>query len=868
MQKRHRMAALAAILFAAISLQLPAKDNKDEDKFVRLMSAKSVRLIEIDGRPFRKAEGPARFLHNNTWLICDTALWDVDKQIINALGNVKIEQENTELTSDSLVYVVETNMAKFRGALVQLRDKDNNTLRTHFLDYNTKDSVAVFHAGGAMRDKDGQLIESTTGTYDSKQKLFTFRDNVNMFTDSVFVKTSLLIYQADSSLATYPNYVEVWKDDNMLSANRGWYDKTQEKFFFNRNVHAMTDTRESWCDTLLYMRSRNDVDMFGNVQVSDTTKNVHSLSGQACYRDTVRTLTLSRKPVVIALVEDDKKDKRSNVKEPETKLDSVFLSSDTMVYHAVRKCDIPEGELAVAKKRLDEVSVDAIANIRAKAAEAAAKAQKEALEREQNAGQLPPPTQIGAKGPVPSPVKKGKAKDDDPKEDDEEKTEQPEQPKAETDSLDNGSKEPLDTTDIGYLYARGKVKMFRKSMQVCCDSLRYCDLDSLFRLYKDPVIWNDTRHQYNSDSLYMVVKNNRMDRAHLLSNAFIHIEEEENFYDQIRGAEMVAHFDDSTQLSRFDAMGSVTAIFFMKEKEKIATANRKETTVMSANFKNGEISDITYYENPKSDAYPVAQMKQEDKRLKGYKWNPDQRPKSSRDLTLLKPRPSERSRYEARPRAEFKQTEIYFKGYMAQVYRQIERSDSLRRVADQRRRIEKHRKDSLARVNAALADTTALPKAAADTSAAALPTPDSLAVNNLPKPAPNSLQNAPADTTALVNAPADSLASQAAPLSAKELKKLQKQKERAEKEALRAQKEKERMEALEKKWAEKDARDAAKKEEKERKKATRKHKHEQDILRRTLKQKAKEDAMLERERQRLIKEAEKGQFRNLVQPQD
>ena len=187
-----------------------------------LLSSQSAQMVDIQGNSYRKVIGPARFLHNNTYLICDTALWNVDTKIIEAWGNVSILQEETVLKSDKLTYLIDLDLAQFRGSVVQLTDKENNTLRTRYLDYNTKDSVAVFSKGGSMRDKDGQIIESMDGTYDSKLKQFTFKEKVNMFTDSIFVKTNTLLYDSPTSLATFGFNTNAWKDENMLSSDAGW----------------------------------------------------------------------------------------------------------------------------------------------------------------------------------------------------------------------------------------------------------------------------------------------------------------------------------------------------------------------------------------------------------------------------------------------------------------------------------------------------------------------------------------------------------------------------------------------------------------------------------------------------------------------
>ena len=263
--KLFRNILIVALAFvASVSVMSGAQNKNDKnsgakeekDSLVILLSSKSAQMVDIKGASYRKIVGPARFLHNGTYLLCDTALWNVETKVIDAWGNVSILQEETVLTSDKLTYYIDNDLAEFRGSVVQLTDKDHNTLRTRYLDYNTADSVAIFQRGGAMRDKDGQIIESRNGTYDSKIKKFTFENDVNMFTDSIFVKTNLLIYESDKDLATFGSATDVWKEENMLSSDKGWYDRGNETFFFAQKVHVMSEEQEGWCDTMYFYKEQ------------------------------------------------------------------------------------------------------------------------------------------------------------------------------------------------------------------------------------------------------------------------------------------------------------------------------------------------------------------------------------------------------------------------------------------------------------------------------------------------------------------------------------------------------------------------------------------------------------------------------------
>ena len=707
----------ALFLLLCMVLPLAAQNRREEpaDSLVRLMSAQSAELIQDKGRNYRKVVGPARFLHNKTYLICDTAYWDVDVHIIKAFGHVRILQDETVLSSEKLDYYIDDDLAQFRGTVVQLQDKDKNTLRTRFLDYNTKDSVAVFKHGGAMRDKDGQLIESRNGSYDAKTKIFRFDGDVNMFTDSVFIKTADLTFYSQENYADFNYGVDFWKNSNMLSALSGRYDRANEFFYFYDDVHGMTDKQEGWADTLHFNKATQDLDLFGNVQVTDDSRKVSGLGEYFSYVDSLDRLTMSVDATIIAEIEDE-----ANKNKPR---DTLYMAADRIVRTAIQRCDLNEGLITDSQKRLSDLEIDPVSAYRKKAGEAA---QKAAADREREIaesqgkkfpdkkeatpaapdGQKPAPTE-------PEPTEAAPAESPEPgsaepasteSEQQESSPDGEEQPvpegmdpstappdstmKAPADSTMKapadstmGPQEPKDTTKISFIEAIGNVRVFKADMQARCDSLLYTDLDSLARLYLDPVVWNEGNRQYVSDSITVVVENSRMRKASLMSNAFITIQEDSVSYDQIRGAEMMAYFDTTTVLERFDALGGASAVFYLEENDALATVNKVESKMLSAYFEKGELQRIYYFDNPHNDAYPTVQLPRDDRQMKGFRWDPDRRPTGMADITPYTPRRSQRREYESRPQAKFPQTEIYFPGYMKEVYAGLAARDSAQRAS-------------------------------------------------------------------------------------------------------------------------------------------------------------------------------------------
>lgn len=937
-----------SLVLLLVSFGLFAQNTEQKDSLVRLLGCDELQQVEEYGQSYRKALGHARFEHNSTLLICDTALWNVNQNVINAFGNVQIIQNNTVLSSESLDYLIDQNLAQFRGALVQLRDKDGNTLRTTDLDYNTKDSVAVFRNGGALRDKDGQIIESDDGHYYSKLKTFSFTNNVNMYTDSIFVKTDDLEYNTGTNVATFGTGTNAWRDNNMLSSQAGFYERTLEKFTFFRNVHILTENQEAWADTLVYYRVPNNVEMFGHVELLDTTRNVAAVAGYVQYIDSLSFIKLTREPAVIAISEQGEK------------RDTAYIGADTLILRSIPKCDVDSSEISNSASRLKEINVDPVTEYRRKAYEAAKAAAEEARKKreeedpnaagasDRGASAVKPggkPTgkpagkatgtaigktagttagktgdnsggkaisksgKLSADAMIGDPVTKGHQGLPAPWDDvieyapprfqlpDTLKTspdtvrvpsdslaaktlsavtepvsvtepaevtnpQSPDSLTVPTDSLtvptdsltvptdslhvptDSLSLAPKDSTKISFIYGIRNVKVFRNDMQVACDSLAYTDLDSLIRLYENPIVWNEIKRQYSADSITVIVKNRSIDRASLMSNAFIIVQEDTLSYDQIRGTEMMAYFDSTGALRRFDSMGGASGVFYIEENGSLATVNKFESKMLTATLKDGNIQDLNYFDAVKTDAYPVVQMKKDEKILKGFDWQPDKRPKGPEDITPYKPRESQRKVYENVPRAEFAQTDIYFPGHMNSVYKMLARQDSLKRVRNaERRRLEAERKAEAARI----ADSLRI-VAAADSLALAdsLARADSLALrDSLASRDSLARQDSLVVSDSLSVSKADSLANDPSAI-----KKAEQERKKAEREKAR----KDRQAAKEARWAELDARDAAKAKAKEEKALKKKRQRTLKTLKAMEKRRAKEERMFERYKARYEKQ--------------
>ena len=624
--------------------------------------------------------------------------------------------------------------------MVELLDKDGNTLRTNRLVYNTKDSLAVFDNGASLKDRDGNVIESREGTYDGKQGLFSFRDNVQMYLDSIEIKTSLLDYFRDEEKAYFGMDTFVWRGDGFLRADSGWYDRAGKIIHYSDHVFMFNPDYDAWADEVYYDQTNGATDLYRNAQVLDTTNKSIYLGDHLQYIPAADSLSargiLTDNPAIIYFGENE-----NHV------VDTLYSRADTFFVYSVPRCDIPETEVAEANKRIADITYDALTQKRIQEAEAR---ETQRIQKMRDAGKLPPEWVEKQKQAEADSLAALAAKDSLAA------LAPPDSLAAPTDSLsmpldslaapldslsaplDSASiKPPRDTTPIRYVLAWKNVKVYRSDLQAACDSMVFTELDSIARLYGSPVLWNEVHNQLTADEMQLLMKGGELQRGSMLTNAWMISERDTAHYNQIRSTEMLGYFREN-KIYRYDALGGVSAIFYMADEDVITTINVKESKSMTAALKDSQAQRIIYFESIKSDVYPVGELPPEKQRLKGFKWRGEERPVSREVITDREIRESERQMYEDIQKPLYLETNKYFDNYMFDLF---EKQDSLKRAELERRQAEQ---DSILRAEIAadmqaevhpevpigedeilnLSDSTAVVPAvlpAVDTTAAAVP---------------------------------------------------------------------------------------------------------------------------------------------------
>lgn len=600
------IAFLGILTKPAISQQALSAQNQasqqiqqiPEDRLLRLISANSAEVIQKDGKDLRKVSGPAQFLHNNTYIICDTAVWDVLSNTLDAKGNVQIIQNQTSLKSDFIHYIANESLAQVRGNLVELLDKEKNLLRTNFLDFYTKDSIGYFYEGGSVLDKSKNYIESMNGSYDAKLKKFKFYVNVRIKADSVIMKTDSVAYETNKALFTFLGKVHAWRDSSYLRADNGWYNRENEQFNFYKNAYIYTKDQEVWADDIFYDRNKGFSILKNNIQIVDTSQSTMFFADSARYVSKPMSFTLYKDPSA------------AYYSVEEGKADTLFLRADTLKYYSKAFSEIDSATVAQAKERVELSAKDPFQTI-VDAIESNKKRPSSKKAVNNNVTQTSNSTKTDVKQEAAVDTLSAKNLDT------------LSVPTPKVDSVKKFSFS--DTTTIRFVQGFHNVKMHRSNIQGLCDSLVFSSLDSMARLYGKPILWNE-ENQFTADSMQFVVSGKSLTKAELLSSAYVISKEDSVHFNQIKSTDIIGYFKKN-DIYRFDALGGVSLMFFIEEDSVITTMNQKECRVMKGLIKDRKIQKIQYVQDVKSDAFPVYNLPINKQRLKGFNWSPEKRPK-------------------------------------------------------------------------------------------------------------------------------------------------------------------------------------------------------------------------------------------------
>ncbi|WP_341840509.1 OstA-like protein [Chitinophaga caseinilytica] len=188
-----------------------------------------------------------------------------------------------------------------------------------------------------------------------------------------------------------------------------------------------------------------------------------------------------------------------------------------------------------------------------------------------------------------------------------------------------------DTTEKRFIIAYHHVRIFSDSLQGVADSLYYSGADSIFRLYRDPVLWANS-NQLIGDTIFLFTKNRKADRLLLDQNAMIINEVGPDMFNQIKGNTILGYFGEEKLDSMYVNGNSENVYYVQDDDSAFISVNKLQTANTRVYFEKGELERIVFVKQPEGTMYPLSKIPAEEKKLKGFRWEIGRRPKTKYEL--------------------------------------------------------------------------------------------------------------------------------------------------------------------------------------------------------------------------------------------
>jgi lipopolysaccharide export system protein LptA len=551
--------------------------------------------------------GEVELSQDSIYMYCDSAELVSEVQLY-AYDNVTIQQgDSIAAFANYLDYNAESLLAKLRDSVVLKRG--DTELYTEELDYDLATKVATYHTGGRVKQNETEL-SSTHGYYYAGTRNVYFRDSVVVVDERFEMRADTLRYDLANERVYFLGPTVIRSDTHRIYCEAGYYDVGLDEAVFRSNAQYRSGDRLAAADSIQYFGDREVYVLLGDAYVAEGNFQRATADRIDYFRAEDRYRLEGNARVVDSLQS---------------------VAGDTIDYDALTESYAVAGgrprvsnpPMIMEADRMfsDEITGQgrASGNLVWRDTSAGIQIQAERADYTRATGYL---KAYGGRRDRPLMTTF---------------LDQDTMYLAADTLLSYERKEGADS--VRYLSAYRDVRIFKSDLSAVSDSLGFNTLDSILTLYHDPILWQDTS-QLTADTIDLYLHDNAPDRVHLKRSAMVITSPDLVFFNQVRGKDIVAHFD-SSQLSRTEVDGNAEAVYFAQDEVgAYIGVNKTACSRMVLYFGGGAVERIRFLGAPAGRLDPMDLAQSPEFRLDGFRWVTDRKPSSLEDLFIdAPPRP-------------------------------------------------------------------------------------------------------------------------------------------------------------------------------------------------------------------------------------
>lgn len=657
-------------VFLLILLGLFLQVSAQRKSQIQLTSSTKVKGIGVNslGRFIRPV-----FTQDGSTLAADSADFNQAANAFDAYGHVVITQPNgTVIYSDLLNYDGNSRVAILTNN-VKMIDKDA-TLTTNHLTYNMGTKIGTYIGGGKIENAQN-IITSQNGYYFETSRDAYFRNDVTVNTPESLIKNDTLKYNTESKMAWFFGPTNIYgkggkKNSKLYTENGNYNTVTDQAWFGKKNLYT-EDSKKLKGDSLYYDGKAGFGKAINNITFVDTVEKIVLKGDLGIYRRIDASCLVTKNAYV-----------EIEAKQDSGKVDTIWMAADTLITKQItmKQFVSATNEKLKSDNEVIETGGDDV-EIEGVSVEGQPGPVRVPTSSKPTANNLISENGMAAdnaktaalKGKQKKKKKKGKGEDQaettaqEIKEDPVVVALRSMQLQARGDSLAKTGGlffkprvdsiiakrfkeymknpanfsakkavvkpfDPRDTMKTRVLYAFHDVKIFKSDLQSRSDSAFYSYADSIIRMYKKPIIWTQGS-QLTADTIYLQMKNQKLDNMLLQTNGFVaSAEGDSTKFNQVKGKVITGLFTDS-KLTSMSVDGNAESVYFSVDSLKNYTGmNRSLSSRMRLTFGDSKLKQVMFVRKPEGKYYPIEHLPADIDILDGFIWKPKERPRSKEEI--------------------------------------------------------------------------------------------------------------------------------------------------------------------------------------------------------------------------------------------
>jgi lipopolysaccharide export system protein LptA len=639
-------------LFPATA-QVTQPAARDSNNVIHIIQSDKLNVLTKDSIQLNRFIGNAIFRQGNTLFYCDSALINRASNILDAYGHIHINQaDSIHIYGEYLHYEGNTRMATLRDN-ARLTD-GKVTLTGPELQYDMNARIGTYVKGGKLVNG-SSVLTSQEGYYYADTKDVYFNYNVLLVDPEYTLSTDTLLYNTQTKIATIVAPTTINDGKTVMYATSGEYNTETGQGNFESRPTIEDSTATITADRITMDKRTGLAYATGNMIYRDTAQHMTLLSNYGTVNQTEKTVLATQHPLMIL----------------EGEKDTIYLAADTL-FSGVLKRDT--FTVAPVRTSTDStVSVDSTSNIpdsirtplrdstEALPADTSvfAKKLKNALAPGDSSKLIPAMVvpkdsalitlKRNAVGIISDTAKamailrdttRALKPDSIVLSKDSAVISLRSRALAAKDSLlalspklavQTDTSATKDTSEIRYIRAWHHVRIYSDSLQGVADSIYYSSKDSIFRLYRNPILWaNET--QLSGDTIFLYTKNQKADKLLLDQNALLVKESDPTLYNQIKGNQITGYFAGQA-LDWMHVDGNAESIYYVRDDDSAyVSVNRTLSGVINIYFREGQLHHISFIKDPEGTMYPFTQRPLDQMQLENFHWDIKRKPKSKYEL--------------------------------------------------------------------------------------------------------------------------------------------------------------------------------------------------------------------------------------------